>query len=52
MREDLNLNLSSEGTAYSWGTSNTLFLQMSVQERCSGMHFTRKHLVVLIGPMV
>lgn len=43
---------SSEGTEYFWDTNNTLFLQTWVQERCSGMHFTRSQLVALIVLMV
>lgn len=42
----------SEGTEYSWDTSNTSFRQMWVQGRCSGTLFMRKHLVVSIAPVV
>lgn len=52
MRQDLNLNLSFEGTEYFWGTNNTSFLQMWVEAKCNGMHFTRNHLVVLMAPTV
>lgn len=48
----LILALFFEGTEYSWATNNTLFLQMWVQERCNGMHFTMNRLVEWMVPVV